>query len=211
MIMKIHRASIQSRSGWYSTFFSGLALSSSLALPAFGGDADLPLSASDETIGTLPSLGNGWDNFEYIRRWRDNRPSVYVEGTAQAILDAFVRADGTGSITVESPAPGVLRLSFHGALELHFEREAVHAGSIRIGLNVPQRFGQGQATFSWGNRSAGPRALLPGAVPLPAASMAAAGALDASALHVATVNPSGSGSTLELRTTPDALILTQVH
>jgi hypothetical protein len=208
--MKIHGTLFPSRlgSGWLKTLGPAVTLCACLVTSAIGG-----LNASDETIGTLPAFGNGWNNFEFGRSWRDTRPSVYVEGTTEAILDAFVFADGAGMITfetVDAPA-GVLRLTFHGTLSLHFDRQAVAAGSIRVGLNVPQRFGPGQAAFAWGNRASGPLTLLPGAMGLPVVSMEAAGALDASALQVTTANAAGSGSVLMLHTTPDLVVLTQVH
>lgn len=93
----------------------------------------------DETIGTLPILGNG-GHFDLMRQLSDPRPDFYLEGAFDEILSTIVAYSGSGKVTLENRPGGLVRLGFHGELELALDRNLLQVTGIQVGTTVPDTF-----------------------------------------------------------------------
>ena len=93
----------------------------------------------DETIGTLPILGNQ-GQIPLFRHVRDSRPNLYLQGNYDEILSTIVGFTGSGSATIESLPDGTVRLGLHGQLELQLDRGLLQVTGIQIGEHVPAAF-----------------------------------------------------------------------
>jgi len=131
----------------------------------------------DETIGTLPILGGG-GAFDLVRHLSDVRPDFYLEGSFDEILSTITGYSGTGQVTLETRPGGLVRLGFHGELELALDRSLLQVTGIQVGTTVPDTFRGARAQVGIAG-SLGPRKVLrAGNFRLPIAALDGAGALN---------------------------------
>ena len=202
--------------GWSSIILGGLAACALAALPAIaddtvgsGGEGPLA-SGGDETVGTLPIVGGDKGTLEYQRFGRSIRPAVYLEGSVDDLQNVILGAHGDGYIGTEvDPVAGLVRLTFHGNIELTLDRMIFHGGSIAVGLAVPRGFGSGSLAMFDGARAPVRTALRPGLTPIPVLAMESSGMLDAGALQILTAARSGIRTAHRVEAAPDSLVITQ--
>jgi hypothetical protein len=170
--------------GWPWAILLPVAFALGLAFPA-GGVANAGTApgagagqgGDDETIGTLPILGNQ-GQLLLVRRARDVRPDFYLEGAYDELLATIVGFTGSGSVTYLPLADGRVRLGFHGALELALDRGLMQATQIEVGSHVPGAFRNAQAWSGFAGQFTPTRALRAGEFALPVAALDAAGQLE---------------------------------
>lgn len=133
----------------------------------------------DETIGTLPILGNG-GQLNLVRRMRDVRPSFYLDGHFDEILSVIAGCEGHGRVSVEPLPDGRSRLTFHGRIELRLDRQLMQAAGVELGTCVPATFGGVPAWSGWSGSLAPLGLLRAGSFALPVASLDANGSIQAS-------------------------------
>lgn len=131
----------------------------------------------DETIGTLPIMGNQ-GQLLLVRRTRDVRPDFYLEGAYDEMLSTITGFTGTGRATYETLPGGRVRLGFHGQLELQLDRGLLQVTGIQIGASVPSAYRGSQAWSGFAGQVSPTRALRSGNFLLPVAALDAQGALD---------------------------------
>ena len=130
----------------------------------------------DETIGTLPMLGGG-GQFDLVRHLNDVRPDFYLEGSFDEILSTITGYSGTGQVTMEPRPGGLVRLGFHGELELALDRSLLQVTGIQIGTSVPETFRGARAQIGIVGRLGQRHALRAGNFKLPIAALDGAGEL----------------------------------
>jgi hypothetical protein len=157
-----------------------------------GGGAGVNRGGDDETIGTLPILGNQ-GQLLLVRNLRATRPDFYLEGNYGEILATIAGFRGTGLVTSESLPGGMVRLGFHGQLELTLDRGMLQVTGIQIGSSVPEEFGGAQAWAGFPDETDGAHVLEVGALPLPVAALDALGVLNQTSWHFASLSPAGEG------------------
>ncbi len=131
----------------------------------------------DETIGTLPILANG-SPFDLVRHLRDTRPDFYLEGAFDEILSTIVGYTGSGQVTLESRPGGLVRLGFHGQLELALDRSLLQLTGIQIGTTVPTEYRGARAQIGIAGQLTTIRAMRSGSFMLPVAALDGIGALN---------------------------------
>ena len=131
----------------------------------------------DETIGTLPILGNQ-GQLQLVRRVRDVRPDMYLEGAYDELLSTIIGFTGTGSVTYQTLPDGRVRLGFHGQLELALDRGLMQVTGIEIGASVPAAYRGAQAWAGFAGQVERTRALRTGDLALPVVALDALGSLD---------------------------------
>jgi len=131
----------------------------------------------DETIGTLPILGAG-GQFDLVRHFSDTRPDFYLEGAFDEILSTIVGYSGSGKVTMESRPGGLVRLGFHGELELALDRSLLQVTGIQVGTTVPEAFRGARAQIGIAGRLGQRQTLRAGNFRLPIAALDGAGALN---------------------------------
>lgn len=124
----------------------------------------------DETIGTLPILGSG-GQFDLVRHFSDPLPDFYLEGAFDEILSTIIGYSGTGKVTLENRAGGLVRLGFHGELQLSLDRSLLQATGIQIGSSVPDTFRGARAQIGIAGRLGQRQALRAGNFRLPIAAL----------------------------------------
>jgi hypothetical protein len=158
----------------------------------------------DETIGTLPIMG-GQHPLPLYRHVRDSKVSFYLEGNYDEILSTIIGYTGTGRASVESLPNGMVRLGFHGQLEIQLDRGLLQVTGIEIGSRVPETF-RGAAISSGFQGQLGPAGRLrAGDHDLPIAGLDGQGLLG-QAPWILEAHSRSSGN-YELHATADAGIL----
>lgn len=130
----------------------------------------------DETIGTLPILGAG-SQFDLVRHLSDPRPDFYLEGAFDEILSTIIGYSGSGKVTLENRPGGLVRMGFHGELELALDRSLLHVTGIQIGTSVPETFRGARAQVGIAGRLGQRQALRAGNFRLPVAALDSVNAL----------------------------------
>jgi hypothetical protein len=137
------------------------------------------LGADDESIGTLPILGDQ-DPLVFVRHTRDARPAYYLEGSYGELISTIVGLSGSGTVTRENLADGRVRLGFHGRVQLALDSGLLQVTGIQIGMNVPAAYRSGQASTWFEGRESPAYALRQGNLALPVSALDALGALEQS-------------------------------
>lgn len=130
----------------------------------------------DETIGTLPILGNR-GQLDFVRVMRDVRPAFYLEGNFDEILSVIVGCDGVGRVSVEGLPGGRSRLRFHGRVELQLDRQLMQAAGVELGTWVPATFRGARAWSGWAGQFTPAGTLASGCLGLPVAVLEARGSI----------------------------------
>lgn len=177
---------IDSGRSWSWTLLLGVVLALGVVFPAgsmaSGGAASGPDvgrgGGDDETIGTLPILGNQGQTLELVRRARDVRPDFYLEGAYDEILSTIVGFTGTGRVSFETLPSGHVRLGFHGQLEVELDRGLLHATGLQIGARVPAAYRGARASGGLAGQAGPLFRMRTGDLALPVTALDGAGALD---------------------------------
>jgi hypothetical protein len=151
---------------------------SATATGGSGNGSGVDRGGDDETIGTLPIVGNHGQQLALVRRVRDTRPDFYLEGSYGELLSTIVGFTGSGCVTYENRPGGTVRLGFHGQLELALDRNLLQVTGIQIGAFVPAAYSGARAWSGFAGLVAPTRALRPGDLALPVAALDGLGALD---------------------------------
>lgn len=138
-----------------------------------------PLGSDDESIGTLPILGNQYE-LVLVRRTHDTRPDFYLEGNYGEILSTIIGFTGSGTVTRENLADGRARLGFHGRIQLALDRGLSQVAGIGIGISVPVAYSGSEAASWFENRASALRNLNEGDLALPVTALDGIGALEQS-------------------------------
>lgn len=120
----------------------------------------------DETIGTLPILGNR-GHLDFVRMMRDVRPTFFLEGNFDEILSVIVGCDGVGRVSVEALADGRSRLRFHGRIEVQLDRQLMQAAGVELGASIPSTFRGARAWSGWAGQLTPAGTLAAGNLALP--------------------------------------------
>jgi len=144
---------------------------------ATGHDDPGPGGADDESIGTLPILGNQGE-LVLVRHSKDARPAYYLEGSYGEMLSTIVGFSGSGTVTRENLADGSVRLGFHGRIQLALDRGLLQVTGIQIGANVPAAYSGALASTAFEGRVSPASALRQGDLALPVSALDALGALE---------------------------------
>ena len=131
----------------------------------------------DETIGTLPILGMG-GQFDLVRHMNDPRPDFYLEGAFDEILSTILSYSGDGQVTLENRPGGLVRMGFHGELELALDRSLLQLTGIQVGTSVPTTFGGARAQVGIAGRLGQRHTLRAGSFRLPIATLDGLGELN---------------------------------
>jgi hypothetical protein len=146
---------------------------------ATGHNDPIPGGADDESIGTLPIVGNQGELI-LVRHTRDTRPAYYLEGSYGEVLSTIVGFSGSGTVTRENLADGRVRLSFHGRIQLALDSGLLQVTGIQIGASVPAAY-RGSLASTWFEGRVSPASTLrQGDLALPVSALDALGALEQS-------------------------------
>ena len=130
----------------------------------------------DETIGTLPIVGNR-GQLDFVRMMRDVRPTFFLEGNFDEILSVIVGCDGVGRVSVEGLPDGRSRLRFHGRIDLQLDRQLMQAAGVELGVCVPPAFRGARAWSGLAGQITPAGALPAGNLPLPVSVLEARGSI----------------------------------
>ena len=209
--------------GWSSTGLGLFAATVFALLPVHSRAADAPpspdggggalASGGDETVGTLPIVGGGRGTLDYNRFQRGTRSGFYLEGSVSDLHNAVLLAQGSGYVSAETldVAGTRVRLVFHGSLQVTIDRQAVHDGSVTVGLSVPRGFGSGRMAVSSGGGATTRAALNPGLLALPILAMESRGVLDSGALQILAVARTGERTLHRVEVGSGVVILSQSY
>jgi hypothetical protein len=212
--------SIRSRSTSRSTAWRAVLLTALVSL-AFAGPSTAQCGGSgggpgftsggDETVGTLPIVGQIHIDLPVVGGWRGNHPAFYLEGTP-AELGILIRgARGAGFATYEAldPHASRIRLAFHGAVTLVLDRELLGMLRVQTGVAVPTSFDAREMTIGWGGNPTRTMRLRSGLLFLPVPSLSADGVLDQGPLRMHAIGRDGAHSDDTVFATPQTVVLRQ--
>jgi len=131
----------------------------------------------DETIGTLPIVGNHGQHLELVRHVRDVRPDFYLEGAYDELLATIIGFTGSGQVSYEPLPGGHVRLGFHGQLEVQLDRGLLQVTGIQVGTSVPEGYRAAQAWTGFAGQARSLR-LHAGDFSLPVSTLDSLGLLD---------------------------------
>ena len=182
----------------YWAFAMALVLGLWLAFPAgslarANNGAGINRGGDDETIGTLPILGNQ-GQLVLVRNLRALRPDFYLEGYYGEILATIAGFRGEARVTSELLPNGMVRLGFHGDLELSLDRGMLQVTGIQIGSSIPEAFDGAQGWAGFPDEGIGTKGVLAaGELQLPVAALDAVGSLEQSPWSFDSLSPEGQG------------------
>lgn len=164
----------------------------------------------DETVGTLPVLAGG-RAIALVRAADFENPGFFLEGRFEDVQNVLVAASGEvlAQVDLLDPIEHRVRLTFPGRVRLVLDRALVEATGIEFGLWVPQPSPYAYPIGVWGDRTTFFTSTT-SRVDLPITPMSAVGALDLSPLAVQAFGASAA-TMLDVRTSPDLLVLSQSH
>jgi len=170
------------------------------APPSFSGGG----GGGDETVGTLPSVGNG-PVLDIRRLGRITRPSLYIQGPIHDVLSAAVVVRGDRRVLAQPMSGGELRLVFLGDVQVGLDRQSFHVAALRVGVALPESSSALRSFASWNGQE------LPSwtyVYELPIAQFEANGLLDQAPV-LAGVQTAAGVMRYQASAQPELIVLTQ--
>jgi hypothetical protein len=160
----------------------------------------------DETVGTLPTFDGG-PTFDLMRNARTARPLLYVQGSADAVLSSALVVRGDHRVFAQAMPSGELRLVFLGDVQVSFDRNGFHAGSLRVGVAIPEGAPILRTNAVWNGQSIA-NGWWSYVYELPIAQFEANGQLDQAPVFAGVTTPQGS-TAVRAHATVDLVTLSQ--